>query len=85
MGLKIPEDISIIGYAGLNYTQLATPSLTTVKQPFIKMGAKAAEILIGEVMNKTSIQEVRLPVELIVRESTASINNSVNKEVEYTL
>ncbi|MCF6176603.1 MAG: LacI family transcriptional regulator [Victivallaceae bacterium] len=90
MGLRIPEDISIIGYAGLSYTQLTNPALTTVEQPFIDMGMEAAEILISEVTDKTQIQEIRLPVELIVRESTAIINNSVfvsaeSNEVEYAM
>jgi LacI family transcriptional regulator, galactose operon repressor len=90
MGLRVPEDISIIGYAGLNYTQLANPALTTVKQPFINMGKKAAEILINEVTDQTQIQEIRLPVELIVRESTTGVNNSViissvSNEVEYAM
>ncbi len=73
MGLKIPEDISVIGYAGLIYTQLSTPPLTTVKQPFINMGKKAAEVLINEVKHQVPIQEIRLPVKLIIRESTAPI------------
>jgi LacI family transcriptional regulator, galactose operon repressor len=75
MGLKIPEDISVIGYAGLNYSELATPPLTTVKQPFINMGKKAAKLLINEINHKVSIQEIKLPVELIVRESTTVINS----------
>jgi DNA-binding LacI/PurR family transcriptional regulator len=41
------------------------------------MGEKTAEILIGELINKTPIQEVKLPVELIVRESTATINKHI--------
>ena len=75
IGLRIPEDLSVIGYAGLNYTVLATPPLTTVKQPFIDMGEKAAQILISEVTQATQVQEVRLPVELIVRKSTAVVSS----------
>ncbi len=75
LGLNIPEDISVIGYAGLNYSALATPPLTTVKQPFVDMGKTATKILIDEVIKKTPIREVKLAVELIVRKSTAPVND----------
>ena len=78
-GLRVPEDISIIGYAGLIYTQLSTPQLTTVKQPFIDMGKEAAKILLEEVTQKTPIREVKLAVELIIRKSTAPINDKTRQ------
>ncbi len=71
IGLKVPEDISIIGYADLNYTAYSTPRLTTVKQPFIDMGKKVTEIILNEVTNKVEKIEEKLKVELVVRESTA--------------
>jgi DNA-binding LacI/PurR family transcriptional regulator len=93
-GLRVPQDISVIGYAGLNYTDLSIPALTTIKQPFANMGRNATEILIDKVTRDGPIREVKLPVELIVRESTAPINglhkyktsanmSIKNNEVEY--
>jgi LacI family transcriptional regulator len=71
--IRVPDDISVIGYGGLSYTNLLIPALTTIKQPFDNMGKKAAEVLINEVANNGSIQEVKLPVELIIRDSTAPV------------
>jgi DNA-binding LacI/PurR family transcriptional regulator len=76
LGLNVPEDISVIGYAGLDYTQWTTPALTTVKQPFVEMGKKAAGVLVEEVIEKTANQNIKLPVELIIRESTAVVVNN---------
>ena len=74
LGIKIPEELSLVGYAGLNYTIMSTPPLTTVRQPFVEMGNKAAEVLINEITRKVPVQEVKLPVELVVRKSTAAVN-----------
>jgi DNA-binding LacI/PurR family transcriptional regulator len=71
--LRIPEDISVIGFADLEYAALATPRLTTVKQPFVNMGHKASEILLAEIKEKSIKQEVKLPVELIIRSSCKEI------------
>jgi LacI family transcriptional regulator, galactose operon repressor len=73
LGLNIPSDISIVGYAGLNLSVIANPPLTTINQRFDEMGKKAAEILISEMKNKSSKKEVKLPVEMIVRNSTAAL------------
>jgi LacI family transcriptional regulator len=42
-GIKIPEDLSIVGFGGLDYSAIASPALTTVDQPFRKMGEAAAQ------------------------------------------
>lgn len=45
-GLRIPEDISAVGYDGLNFVQMLSPRLTTVKQNAELMGASAADELV---------------------------------------
>ena len=71
-GIKIPKELSIVGFAGLDYTHWTSPPLTTVRQPFVEMGKTAAEILFSEIKHKTPIREVKLPVELVMRQSTAA-------------
>ncbi|MDD5707739.1 MAG: LacI family DNA-binding transcriptional regulator [Kiritimatiellae bacterium] len=71
-GLRVPEDVSIIGFGGLDTGLYADPALTTVALPFDRMGERAAELLIAAIEGKgraTGVEE-RLPAELIVREST---------------
>jgi LacI family transcriptional regulator len=53
----------------LEYASFATPKLTTIKQPFIEMGQRATEMLLAEITRKCKAQEVKMPVELIVRDS----------------
>ena len=71
--IRIPDDLSIIGFGDLEYASFATPELTTVKQPFIKMGQKASNILFSEIKEKSIKQEVKLPVKLIIRDSVKKV------------
>lgn len=70
-GIRIPEDFSVVGYAGLDYSLWSIPALTTVRQPFEDMGRMAAEVLLAEIEKKTPARDLKLSVELIVRQSTA--------------
>lgn len=72
-GIKIPQELSVVGFAGLDFTQWTIPTLTTVKQPFEEMGKTAAEVLLAEIEQKTPIREVKLPVALVTRGSTAPV------------
>ena len=49
-GLSVPDDISIVGFDGIEITQLFTPRLTTIRQDTTGMGAKAAESLIKQIL-----------------------------------
>lgn len=73
LNTKVPDDISVIGFAGVKYTAFSSPALTTVKQPFIEMGQRASEILLSEIKEKSIKQEVKIPVELIIRDSCKKI------------
>jgi LacI family transcriptional regulator len=72
-GLKIPNDIGIIGFSNNKITSLLEPPLTTVNQPSFNMGKRAAEILVGLIIkdnvNDDPIIEV-LDADLIIRGST---------------
>ncbi|KZL12592.1 Ribose operon repressor [Pseudovibrio axinellae] len=68
--LRIPEDISIIGYDDVEYASYMAPTLTTVKQPSFELGLSAAEALISHLEEKVKMPAViRLVPELIVRSS----------------
>lgn len=66
--LRVPEDISVIGFDGVPEAALTTPPLTTVEQPIAEIGRRAVQrILEGD----TSAASETLPVRLVVRGSTA--------------
>jgi len=71
-GLRIPEDLSVVGFDELPVTRWASPPLTTVRQPLAEMGSAAAQML-GELIEGLPLRSNRLELstELIVRESTA--------------
>lgn len=73
-GIRVPEDISIIGFDDTNVSKYCIPTLTTISQPAEKMGEKAAEVLFQLIEGKPpETEEYILPYEFIIRESTAPV------------
>lgn len=74
LGLKVPDDLSVIGFDNIAMSNYTDPALTTISADKEGMGAHAVLRLIDLVKNKgaSRIQEI-LPVELVVRESTGSV------------
>jgi LacI family transcriptional regulator len=73
-GLRVPDDISIIGLDDIDISPFTTPSLTTVRQPIIEMGKKTAEIVCELIAKGNSPREPALFThELVERESVARI------------
>jgi LacI family transcriptional regulator len=70
-GLRIPQDLSVVGFDDLPVARWVSPPLTTVRQPLSEMGRVAAQML-GELIEDTSLRSrrVELSTELITREST---------------
>lgn len=78
--LRVPDDISIVGFDDVPIAKLVTPQLTTVRQPLVEMGRRAMQMLIDLIEKPEEKQHsIVLPTELIVRESTA-----VPAKVSYT-
>lgn len=74
-GLRVPQDVSVIGFDDLPVARWLSPPLTTVRQPLTEMGRAAAEMLVQLVDGMPlRTQRVELATELIVRESTASLS-----------
>jgi LacI family transcriptional regulator len=76
MGLKIPEDISIVGFDDEPHSSFITPSLSTVWQPVYSMGMLSARILLSHLNNRNTILEYRKEVfrpELVIRASSKGI------------
>ena len=69
-GLGVPGNLSLVGFDDLYISQYLNPPLTTVHQPMAEMGRLAAMTLMRLMANEQSSQIVKVPGELIVREST---------------
>lgn len=75
-GLRVPADVSVVGFDDIQSAAFCTPSLTTVRQPLREMGKRGARILLERIANpeKTELAaEVVIEPELVVRESTGSV------------
>jgi LacI family transcriptional regulator len=72
-GLRIPEDVSIVGFDDLEESALVTPALTTVRQPLAEMGRMAVSLLL-RLLDKQRVEALRveLATKLVVRQSTAA-------------
>ncbi|MQM27391.1 LacI family DNA-binding transcriptional regulator [Glycomyces albidus] len=72
LGLRIPEDLSVVGFDDLPETRWMIPPLTSVRQPLKEMGAAAARMITALAAGETlPHHRVELATELVVRESTA--------------
>lgn len=70
VGLKIPEDIAFVGFDDIPLGTLTTVSLTTIRQPILKFGVRAVELLIDLIENGTTPpQQIIMDAELIIRDS----------------
>jgi LacI family transcriptional regulator len=79
--IKIPDDVSVTGFSNLDISELLCPSLTVVRQPAVRMGKLAAQLLIKTIESKrpvTDYENIVLPVELKIGESSRKKFTAVN-------
>lgn len=70
--MKIPEDMSVVGFDDVPAASHLHPGLTTVRQPLEQMGAAAVSALLSQIAGLApATAKVTLPTELVVRRSTA--------------
>ena len=71
MGISIPGDVSITGFDDMEFSAYVTPALTTLHTPREEMARMAGHYLMQRIRGEEPVVPAALPVELIVRESTA--------------
>jgi len=79
--LRVPQDISVVGFDDIPQAAFQTPSLTTVRQPLHTMGKLSAELLLQHLRSRVAMPtEVAVEPELIVRESTAAARRAAGRK-----
>ncbi|WP_342431328.1 LacI family DNA-binding transcriptional regulator [Neobacillus sp. FSL H8-0543] len=68
-GLHVPDDMAIVGFDKISFSNMTNPTLTTVSQPMYKMGCTAANMLINRISGN-NVESILLDHELVIREST---------------
>jgi LacI family transcriptional regulator len=78
--MRVPEDISVVGFDDIQSAAFQNPSITTIRQPLHEMGTIAARILLQRVRGESAAPQV-LPVlpELVIRESTCPPSEKPNR------
>lgn len=71
-GLRVPADLSVMGFDDIPEASTHIPQLTTVRQPLAEMGMAAVRVLLS-MLDGGEYEHVRLPAELVARESTAPL------------
>jgi DNA-binding LacI/PurR family transcriptional regulator len=69
-GLRVPEDLSIVGFDDLPAARRTRPTLTTVRQPLENKGAEAARVLLARLAGDPEAPVITHPTKLVVRAST---------------
>ncbi|MEM6332216.1 MAG: LacI family DNA-binding transcriptional regulator [Planctomycetota bacterium] len=70
-GMRVPDDLSIVGFDDIPHTAFVTPALTTIHTPLYEVGALSADRLIERIRGKTGPVSEVLPTHLVLRESTS--------------
>lgn len=75
LGFSVPQDVMVTGFDDVNYATIASPTLTTARQPCDALGTLAFEMLLTRIDNETEpVRETFLDAALVVRETTKPIS-----------
>jgi LacI family xylobiose transport system transcriptional regulator len=80
--IKVPKQLSVVGYDDVPAAAYAMPPLTTVRQPIVEKGERAAALLMQVLLpsgESGEVQQITLAPELIVRESTGPPSSGVRR------
>jgi LacI family transcriptional regulator len=69
-GIRVPSEISLVGYDDVDFAAELSPSLTTVRQPTYQLGHAAADLLLSEYRSAHTHQQLLFKPELVIRDST---------------
>src|SRR6202041_1498798 len=77
-GLRVPQDVSVVGFDDIKEAAFQTPSLTTIRQPLHQMGALAVQTLLQQLRpcSNREVPQIAVAPELIVRESTGPVRRN---------
>lgn len=77
--IRVPEDVAVVGFDDVEGARIASPSLTTVRQPIYEMGKKSVELAAGLIRGEKVSSNIIMNTELVIRESCGCLS----KEFQY--
>jgi DNA-binding LacI/PurR family transcriptional regulator len=81
VGLRVPQNVSVVGFDDIKEAAFQTPSLTTIRQPLHQMGALAVKTLLQQLSspNGREYPQIAVAPELIIRESTGPVRRAAGR------
>ncbi len=72
MGIKVPEEVGVLGFSNSDFAEICSPTLSSIHQPGRKMGTKSVKMVLDAIENKVDIsnKNISMKTRLIIREST---------------
>ena len=80
-GLRVPEDVSVVGFDNVEASAFYQPSLTTVSQTHLDLGRQAVEAVLDRIENSSSPTKKTLNLKLVVRDSTAPVSDKPESQL----
>ncbi len=68
-GLRVPQDLAVIGFDNVRLARVVTPALTTVNQPKLDAGFRLAQNILNRLSGSADTERITLPADLVVRHS----------------
>lgn len=81
-GIRVPGQVAVAGFDDIDQARCANPALTTVRQPYYAMGARALEALLARMAGEDVPEEIRVPTECVIRESCGCLSREVTFAME---
>ena len=73
LGIRVPEELSVVGFDDVEYATMMNPMLTTVSQPLYPLGKTSARMLIDQIESGEGKGKIFLEHKLVIRDSTAQL------------
>jgi signal transduction histidine kinase/DNA-binding LacI/PurR family transcriptional regulator/AraC-like DNA-binding protein len=79
-GIRVPEDILVVGFDDIEETLAISPSLTTVRTPWYEMGSKSVDMLLAKINGESLPKEIKLQTDLILGQSCGCLSLSTSPD-----
>jgi PAS domain S-box-containing protein len=76
-GLRVPDDVAVVGVDDIEEASCVTPPLTTARVPFYEWGRRGAELLLAQLKGEEVPDIERVPLDLVVRQSCGCLSSEV--------
>ncbi len=78
-GVRVPDDVALVGFDDVEDSRYVTPSLTTARQPLQAQGRGAAELVLAQIQGEAVAPQTRLQADLVVRRSCGCLDTIVRQ------